>query len=152
MKSIRILILGAVLVVAPRLACAGSETARTITIIANDTLHYNVTHIEASLGEPLHIVLRNGGSVPKEVMGHNWILLRANEPADDYLAAAVAAKADDYEPAALKSKVLAAVPLLGPGQSAEVTFNAPTTPGKYVYLCSFPAHCGAGMRGVLVVH
>jgi uncharacterized cupredoxin-like copper-binding protein len=43
------------------------------------------------------------------------------------------------------------VPVLGPGQTGDVTFNAPTAPGSYVFLCSFPAHCAAGMRGVLVV-
>ena len=130
---------------------AGSDAAKTIEITANDTLHYNVTRIDATPGEKLHIVLHNGGTIPKEVMGHNWVLLTADESADAYAAAAVPAKADDYEPAALKGKVIAAVPLLGPGQSADVTFSAPTTPGTYTYMCSFPAHCSAGMRGVLVV-
>jgi azurin len=130
---------------------AGTDVAKTIEITANDTLHYNVTRIEATPGEKLHVVLHNGGTIPKEVMGHNWVLLTADESADAYAAAAVPAKADDYEPVALKGKVIAAVPLLGPGQSAEITFTAPSAPGTYTYMCSFPAHCSAGMRGVLVV-
>lgn len=135
---------------APR-SLAGSDGAKTIEITANDTLRYNVTRIEAAPGEKLHIVLHNGGTIPKEVMGHNWVLLTTNETPDAYAAAAMPAKADDYEPVALKTKVIAAIPLLGPGQTAEVTFDAPTTPGTYTYMCSFPAHCAAGMRGVLVV-
>lgn len=146
------LLLGALTLatLAPR-TLAGSDAVKTIEITANDTLHYNVTRIEATPGEKLHVVLHNGGTIPKEVMGHNWVLLTTDESADAYAAAAVPAKADDYEPAALKAKVIAAVPLLGPGQSADVTFNAPTAPGTYTYMCSFPAHCSAGMRGVLVV-
>jgi plastocyanin len=51
----------------------------------------------------------------------------------------------------LKAKVVASLPLLGPNETAELTFAAPETPGRYTYLCTFPAHCAAGMRGVLVV-
>ena len=40
---------------------------------------------------------------------------------------------------------------LGPGESAEVTFTAPTKPGKYVFLCSFAGHWAAGMTGDLIV-
>ena len=35
--------------------------------------------------------------------------------------------------------------------TVEVTFDAPTEPGEYVYLCSFPGHYAAGMKGLLVV-
>jgi plastocyanin len=27
----------------------------------------------------------------------------------------------------------------------------PTAPGEYPFLCTFPAHCAIGMKGVLVV-
>ena len=40
---------------------------------------------------------------------------------------------------------------VGPGESAEVTFTAPTKPGKYVFLCSFAGHWAAGMTGDLIV-
>ena len=33
----------------------------------------------------------------------------------------------------------------------EITFTVPSEPGEYPYVCSFPAHYVAGMRGVLVV-
>ncbi|MSU73429.1 MAG: hypothetical protein EXS43_14005, partial [Opitutus sp.] len=51
----------------------------------------------------------------------------------------------------MKDKVLAFVALLGPNETGEVTFTAPTKPGEYPFLCSFPAHCLIGMKGVLVV-
>ncbi|HVU34325.1 MAG TPA: plastocyanin/azurin family copper-binding protein [Opitutaceae bacterium] len=148
---IRPLLVAAALLAALPVLLAASDAVKTVDITANDTLRFNVTRIEAAPGQTLRIVLHNGGTVPKEVMGHNWVLLAAGENPDSYTAAALTAKAENYEPAALKSNVLAAIPLLGPGQTAEVTFTAPTIPGTYTYLCSFPAHCGAGMRGVLVV-
>lgn len=150
-KTRSLVLAGALVAASIPALLAASGTVKTFEITANDTLRYNVTRIEAAPGESLRVVLHNGGTVPKEVMGHNWVLLAGGENPDSYLAAAMTAKADDYEPAALKADVIAEIPLLGPGQTAEVTFNAPTKPGIYTYLCSFPAHCGAGMRGTLVV-
>lgn len=148
----RSLLLGATLLAASlRFAAAAPSSARTIEITANDTLRFNVTRIEAAPGESLHIVLHNAGTVPKEVMGHNWVLLTPGENPDAYAAAAINAKADDYEPAALATKIVAKLPLLGPGETADVTFKVPSVPGRYVYMCSFPAHCSAGMRGELIV-
>jgi azurin len=60
------------------------------------------------------------------------------------------AKADNYQPKALAGRVIAAIPVLGPKESGSVTFTAPA-PGSYPFLCSFPAHCAAGMHGVLEV-
>jgi len=65
--------------------------------------------------------------------------------------AAMSAAAENYEPKALAADVLASIPILGPKESGDVTFNAPSKPGKYPFLCSFPGHFQAGMRGVLIV-
>jgi len=37
-------------------------------------------------------------------------------------------------------KVLQATPLVAPGQTARLVFTAPTEPGDYPYICSFPGH------------
>jgi azurin len=141
----------ALLVGSLHFATAAPDPVKTVVITGNDTLHFSVTRIDATPGERLHIQLSNKGTLPKEVMGHNWVLLAGGENPEAYVAAASAAKATNYQPVALQAEVLAAVPVLGPGQTGDVTFNAPTAPGSYVFLCSFPAHCAAGMRGVLVV-
>ena len=54
-------------------------------------------------------------------------------------------------PAALSDQIIAKIDLLGPRKSGEVEFKAPTVPGDYVFLCTFPAHFQAGMKGVLTV-
>ena len=46
--------------------------------------------------------------------------------------------------------VLASTPLVNPGETSEITFTAPMTPGRYPYVCTFPGHWRL-MQGVLVV-
>lgn len=130
---------------------AAPSGPRTVEITAGDNMKYSLTTIEAKTGEQLTVVLTNIGTMPKEVMGHNWILLKTGADVAAYDQAAALAKATDYFPAELAGSVLAHIPLLGPRKSGEVTFNAPTTPGEYPFLCSFPAHFQVGMKGVLIV-
>ena len=65
-------------------AAPETEEARTIVITANDSLKFSVTHIEARPGEKLHVQFRNAGTLPKAVMGHNWVLLKAGSDAMPY--------------------------------------------------------------------
>jgi azurin len=131
---------------------AAPSGPRTIEFTAGDNMKYNITQIEAAPGEVLHVTLTNTGTLPKEAMGHDWILLRAGADPDGYSRAALAAKDANYQPPSLAFEVLASIALLGPGQTGDVTFNAPTQPGEYPFLCSFPAHFQSGMKGVLLVH
>jgi azurin len=130
---------------------AESPASKTITISAYDTMKYSVTTIEAQAGQRLTIELKNEGTLPKEAMGHNWILLKAGTNVPAYVSAAMTARTDNYAPKAFADKVLASIPLLGPKEAAKVTFTVPTAPGNYIYLCSFPGHQQAGMTGILVV-
>ena len=124
---------------------------KDVVIVANDQMKFSVTRIDAQPGQTLHVQLKNEGTIPKEVMGHNWILLKAGHDPVAYANAAISSAKENYEPKALADQVLASIPLLGPRHNGEVTFTAPETPGTYAFLCSFPAHSQAGMRGVLVV-
>ena len=124
---------------------------RTIEITAGDTMKFSLVSIEAKAGENLKIILTNIGTQPKESMGHNWILLKKDADAMAFATAAMVARDTEYVPAALKDQIITQIELLGPRKSGEVTFKAPTEPGEYTFLCSFPAHFLTGMKGVLVV-
>lgn len=124
---------------------------RTVEITAGDNMKYNLATIEAKPGEQITVILTNIGTQPKEVMGHNWILLKVGTDVEAYDKAATLAKATDYFPAELAGQVIAHIPLLGPRKSGEITFTVPTVPGEYPFLCSFPAHFQVGMKGVLIV-
>ena len=134
-------------------ASLGLQAADTVavTISAFDTMKYSVTKIEAKPGQKVTVELKNEGTLPKATMGHNWVLLTAGSDPKAYSAAAIKAREQDYQPAALASEVLASIRLLGPKESAKTTFTAPSAPGTYPFLCSFPAHMQAGARGVLIV-
>jgi azurin len=61
------------------------------------------------------------------------------------------ARDTDYVPASRKADILAATALAGPGETVEVTFKVPAKAGSYPYVCTFPGHFAAGMRGDIVV-
>jgi azurin len=130
---------------------ASSAGRRVIEITAGDAMKYSVTAIDAKPGELLKVVLTNIGTIPKEVMGHNWVLLKAGSDAAAFSAAAVTARDTGYIPDSLKDEIIAHIGLLGPRDSGEIVFSAPASPGEYPFLCSFPAHYQAGMHGILTV-
>jgi len=132
-------------------AAAAKGAGRTVELTGGDDMKYNVTSINAKPGETLHVVLKNVGTIPKVAMAHNFVVLAAAANADDFSKAAMNARDTDYIPADKKADVLASTKLAGPGESMEVTFKAPAKPGTYNYLCTFPGHYAAGMKGTLVV-
>jgi azurin len=97
------------------------------------------------------LTLKHVGKLPKEAMGHNWILTSATWQ-DLATAASKAGLAAEYVPQN-DPRVLAATKLVGGGQATDVTFStAKLERGKeYDFLCGFPAHAVAGMNGKLVV-
>jgi azurin len=135
---------------------SGSSTGASngpleVDLTANDLMRYNQTSIEAAPGQELKVVFTNIGSTPKEAMAHNWVLLKKGSDPLAFSQAAISAKDTDYIPPSLKDEIIALIPLQGPHQSGEVDFKAPTEPGDYPFLCSFPAHYQVGMHGVLTV-
>lgn len=135
---------------ATRLAAA-PPAGRLVELTGNDLMKYNVTAITAKPGELLHVKLKNAGTLPKVAMAHNFILLAKGTDASAFTNAAATASATGYIPAQFKAKILASTTLAGPGETVEVTFKAPTAPGDYTFLCSFPGHFLSGMKGVLTV-
>lgn len=122
---------------------------RVIEITANDQMKFSVATIEAKAGEELKVVLKNVGTLPKEAMGHNWVLLKAGTDPMAFSATSATAKDTDYIGASVKAQVIAFIKVLGPKQTAEVTFKAPAA-GEYPFICSFPGHA-ALMKGTLKV-
>ena len=137
--------------IASAYAAASEDAVRTVVITVNDNMKFSVTRIDAHAGEKITVQLKNEGTFPKEVMGPNWVLLKSGQDVAAYAAAAVLAKDLDFQPKALGGAVIASIPLIGAHHSAETTFTVPSESGRYMFLCSFPAHCQVGMRGELVV-
>jgi azurin len=123
---------------------------RTIEITGGDDMKYNVTEITAKAGETIKIRLTSKGTLPKVAMAHNVVVLKSAAKQLDFVNAAAMARATDFIPANMKDQVLAATGLAGPGESVEVTLKVPAA-GSYPFLCTFPGHFAAGMKGTLIV-
>lgn len=152
---------------------AMTEDVRTIEIIGIDAMKFAVESemegitvggstagegdlilletIEVQPGEEIRIRLTTRSDLPKSAMAHNWVLMVLGADANAYVSEASKARDEDYTPEALSDQVLFHTEMVGGGESTEVTFTAPNEPGDYEYLCSFPGHYAAGMKGFLVV-
>lgn len=130
---------------------APAGEAKVVNIQASDNMKFDVTEIQVSRGQPVKIVLKNAGTMPKESMGHNFVLLAKGTDTAEFLMAASTQARNSYVPPQFAAKVLASSKLLGPGETDTISFTAPNAPGKYDFLCSFPGHAPAGMKGTLTV-
>ena len=128
-----------------------ATAARTIEIQANDNMRFTPARIDARPGEPLHVALKNVGTMPNTAMAHNFVLLRKGADPRAFADKSATARGTNFIAPALKDEILASTTLVGPGETAEVTFTAPDKPGDYTFICSYPGHFVVGMRGTLVV-
>ena len=125
--------------------------AATIDVEGMDTLRFSVTQIDAKPGEKLTVKLTNKTSLPPAVMSHNFVLLKEGADPSAFANAALEAKDNGYIPKDMMDKIIAHTGLVAGGETKSVTFNAPMEPGEYTYICTFPGHYAAGMKGTLTV-
>jgi putative membrane-bound dehydrogenase-like protein len=126
---------------------AASRGALAITLgVVSGQMKFTQTTISARRGQRVELTLNNTDDMP-----HNIVIFRRgsmpeyekelfgslNEPN---------AQLRGFVPDS--PNVLVASRLLNAGESTVVTFDAPTEPGEYPFVCSFPGHW-ATMRGVL---
>lgn len=131
---------------------AVAAQAKTVEIEGLDSLKFDKKTMTVEPGEEVTIKLVNNSDLPANAMSHNWVLLIADADAAAYDQAATQAGADnDYMPSGMDDQVIAATGMVAGGESDTVTFTAPDEPGDYEYICTFPGHFAAGMKGVLKV-
>lgn len=130
---------------------AKAKAGRTIEMTGGDDMKYNVTKIAAKRGETLRIVLKSVGTVPKVAMAHNVVVLKLGTDQNEFVKTGMMARDTDFIAPAMKAQVLAATPMAGPGETVEVTFTVPAKAGAYPFMCTFPGHFAAGMKGELNV-
>lgn len=124
---------------------------QSITITANDRMEFAPTRFEVNAGEVLELTLDNVGRMPKVSMGHNIVILQLGTDPGQYANAAARHPGEDYMPSQWRGSVVAATAMLGGGEQDTIVFRVPDRPGEYPFVCSFPGHFPAGMRGVMVV-
>ena len=130
---------------------AAKGAVRTVDIVGTDQMKYDVTQIPAKRGEQLRVRLIAKGTMPKIAMAHNFVLLKLSANVTKFVTAGAQARQTDFIAPEMKDQVIAATALAGAGETVEVTFTVPKAAGSYPFLCTFPGHFQAGMKGNLVV-
>lgn len=126
--------------------------AKTIEIEGLNTLKFSKDSITVKPGEKVTIKLVNTSKLPAGAMAHNLILLAADTDAQKIDKAAMkAGKGNQYIPDDMDDQILAHTGLVAGGESDTITFTAPDQAGDYEYICTFPGHFAAGMKGILTV-
>jgi azurin len=121
---------------------------RAITIDTASGMQFAQKEIHVKAGEEIALTLHN-----PDTMSHNWVLLKpgtidaVGKMAND-LAADPTGLQHNYVPDS--PNVICFTRVTDPSASTTIYFKAPTDPGSYPYICTFPGHWTV-MRGVLVV-
>lgn len=119
---------------------------KTIVINSNDQMKFDKSEIRVKAGEKIKLTLNHTGELPKNAMGHNFVLLEKGTDIADFGMKAMNAKDSEYIPA---NGVIVHTELIGGGESTTIEFTAPAK-GTYDFVCSFPGHY-AMMKGKFIV-
>lgn len=125
-----------------------ADTVR-LEIEGNDQMKYNKDRLTVKAGQVVVLTLKHVGELPKDAMGHNWVLLQKGADKAAFAEDAIAAKDNGYIPQGRTDDVIAHTKMLGGGESDEIIFEAPNK-GIYSFLCSFPGHY-MNMNGKFIV-
>ncbi|MEM6782621.1 MAG: plastocyanin/azurin family copper-binding protein [Bacteroidota bacterium] len=155
MQRALLFLISAVLVAALA-ACGGGadsgdgaypDGAIVIQPVGNE-MRYAQTEFTVDAGQEVTVVFENTATSP--AMQHNVLILNTDndDDVDRVGIAGMTAGATDYVPD--DPAVFVSTPMSQPGQTVQVTFSAPTEPGRYRYICTFPGHYSV-MQGVMIV-
>jgi azurin len=113
----------------------------SVTIEGNDQIQFVQKELRVSADcSEVTLTLKHIGSLPANIMGHNWLLAKTA----DWQAlaqAGQAAGAPNYVPAG-DARALAATDVIGGGEETTISFDISglEAGGDYTYFCSFPGH------------
>jgi azurin len=123
-----------------------------LAISGNDAIQYDKKQLTITSDcTQVELTLTHAGKLPAQSMGHDWVLVKADDlsgVANDGLTAGIAngyVKPND-------ARVIAHTKVVGGGESTSVTFatSALKKGQSYKYLCTFPGHNGL-MNGDFII-
>jgi azurin len=113
---------------------------------AGEALQFAPAALSATAGQPVKVTFKNGSAAQK----HNWVLVKGADAdaqkVDDE--GATAGEAAGYIPT--DPNIVSSVKLVNGGETGSASIAAPAA-GNYIFLCTFPGHYVAGMKGTLTV-
>jgi azurin len=117
-----------------------------------DNMKFPITRFQLPAGCTFTLEFRHTGGMSLEQMGHNWVLLKPGTLVNSFVGEASGAVDSGYIPENWEDAIVAHTGLLGGGDFETLTFTIPEEPGEYPYVCTFPGHFFAGMKGMLEVY
>jgi len=123
-----------------------------VDVDSTDQMSYTVKEISIDKScKTFTVNLSHSGSLPKNVMGHNWVLSKASDMAA-IAADGMGAGIDKNYLKEGDTRVIAHTKLIGAGEKDSVTFDVSklSATESYVFFCSFPGH-NSIMKGTLAV-
>jgi|TARA_Y100000588_G_scaffold296835_1_gene317424 azurin len=132
-------ILGSILFI---LAASANANECELTIESNDMMQFSTKSLTAPKScKEVTVTLKHTGKLPKNAMGHNWVLSKqADIP--DIASDGMGAGLDKNYLKEGDSRVLAATKIIGGGEQTSVTFasNLLKEGENYAFFCSYPGH------------
>lgn len=135
-------------------ACGGSSGgtggggAATNLSLASDgeLLAFKPAALTAAAGSQVSVTFKDASASQQ----HNWVLVKGGDDVATKVdeAGVTAGPAKGYIPD--DPNIVSNTKLLNGGESGTATFTAPAA-GTYTFLCTFPGHYAAGMKGTLTV-
>lgn len=114
----------------------------TTTVEANDAMQFNAKNVKLPKScKTFTVTLKHTGKLPRNVMGHDWVLTSAADKSGVDADGAKAGLDNNYiKPG--DTRVIAHTRVIGGGETTSVTFRpSALKPGTdYVFFCSFPGH------------
>ncbi|MDB6050412.1 MAG: putative azurin [Pseudomonas sp.] len=124
----------------------------SVDVDSTDQMTYSTKNIDIDKScKTFTVNLTHSGSLPKNVMGHNWVLAKeadAQPVATDGLSASI----DKNYLKDGDARVIAHTKIIGAGEKDSVTFDvSKLTAGEaYAFFCTFPGHISM-MKGIVAV-
>ncbi|MFB9056923.1 azurin [Mariniflexile ostreae] len=133
---------------APAPTSEADSNEANIVIAGDDVMKFDKSEIKVKAGQKVKLTLRHTGKLNKQVMGHNFVLLKKDVDLAAFAGKAAVASSNDYIPEG-STDVIAHTKTIGGGETTVIEFDAPAA-GTYDFLCSFPGHY-AMMKGKFIV-
>lgn len=126
----------------------GDAGAATLDVTTEgEQLLYKPATLTVKSGAAVTITFKNGSAVQQ----HNLVLIKGGDDVATKVSTEgiTAGTTKGYIPDDM-ANIIANSKLLAGNESGTVTFTAPA-PGTYSFICTFPGHYAAGMKGTLTV-
>ncbi|MFN6375337.1 MAG: plastocyanin/azurin family copper-binding protein [Chitinophagia bacterium] len=123
-----------------------SQPDRVLKLGTKPGLKFDIANFEVKAGAKVRLIFNNNDD-----MTHNVVIV-APGAADEVgnLALNLGLKGSEMSYVPNSPKVLFHTSLIGPEATESIYFVAPSTPGEYAFICSFPGHASV-MRGIIKV-